>query len=358
MRRSLTAHWPKHAIAYSFKTNYQVAKSKILQGLGAWAEVVSGREYRMARRLGYAGENIVFNGPWKTDAQLRAALRDGALVNVNDGEELARVASIAARASCPCPIGIRVSSAIDGLPPSRFGFSIDRGEAEQAIAIIHESRNLRLAGLHMHLSGEIDDPDWYREGLRRLAGLLRQSVPGYRTSLRYIDVGGGFPAHMSRPAGRADWSPRPIDEYIKAIAGVLKESFPSGKKPTLILEPGRYLANDGIVFISRVANVRTCAGTQTITSNGSTTMVPVMRDRPAIVRALTPELLPRTAGPRPSVIHGSSCREDDVLFEGEFPRVEVGDFLAHYSAGAYNSSLSPAFIFAPPPLRFLEHDRS
>ena len=82
---------PDSAIAYSFKTNYSVAQSRVLQSNGAWAEVVSGREYRLARRLGYEGEKIVFNGPYKRDDELRDALRDGALIHVNDLSELERL---------------------------------------------------------------------------------------------------------------------------------------------------------------------------------------------------------------------------------------------------------------------------
>ena len=52
-----------HVVGYSFKTNYQVARSGIFRQRGAWAEVVSGREYRLARELGYAGSSIIFNGP-------------------------------------------------------------------------------------------------------------------------------------------------------------------------------------------------------------------------------------------------------------------------------------------------------
>jgi len=55
MARALNAHWSKWTIAYSFKTNYQVAESGALHALGAIAEVVSGHEYRLAKRRGGPG---------------------------------------------------------------------------------------------------------------------------------------------------------------------------------------------------------------------------------------------------------------------------------------------------------------
>ena len=37
---------------------------------------------------------------------------------------------------------------------------------------------------------------------------------------------------------------------------------------------------------------------------------------------------------------------------GPLPPIEVGDYLVHYAAGAYNWNLSPDFIFETPPVRF------
>src|SRR5215470_18633941 len=132
MARSLDAQWPNWTIAYSFKTNYQVAESGALRALGAIAEVVSGHEYRLARSLGYAGEEIVFNGPYKTAADLRAAIADGARINVNDPDELQCVEDAARAMNVRCPIGIRVNVPLREFPPSRFGFSIADGEAHVA----------------------------------------------------------------------------------------------------------------------------------------------------------------------------------------------------------------------------------
>ena len=47
-----------------------------LHRAGCWAEVASGFEYRVARRAGVPGSQIVFNGPYKTVLELRQALRE------------------------------------------------------------------------------------------------------------------------------------------------------------------------------------------------------------------------------------------------------------------------------------------
>ena len=70
------------AIAYSFKTNFAVAESHVPSRRRARGRRRCGAPVAdLARRLGYAGEEIVFRRPYKRDDELRNALRDGALIH-------------------------------------------------------------------------------------------------------------------------------------------------------------------------------------------------------------------------------------------------------------------------------------
>jgi diaminopimelate decarboxylase len=356
MACSLDAHWPDWTIAYSFKTNYQVAESGALRALGAIAEVVSGHEYRLARSLGFGGEEIVFNGPYKTADDLRTAIADHARINVNDPDELQSVEDIARAMNVRCPIGIRVSVPLSAFPPSRFGFSIAEGEAHAAVRRVWDSPHLRLTGLHLHLRGDIDNPAWYSEACEALVAFLRSWPARNVAALEYIDMGSGFPSHMSKLDTRTHWDPRPIDEYVVAITQGLRRYFENGPAPRLILEPGRYLVNDAILFLSRIVSVRDRAGVQHIVCNGATTMVPFTRHRAPILRAYGPDLTPRRCSTESADRRGASCCEDDVLYQGGLDRVATGDYLIHFGVGAYNSSINPAFIFPCPILRFIERE--
>ena len=61
-------------IHFSYKTNPVAGVLRVLHDAGLGAEVVNGYELHLARRLGVPGDQIVFNGPNKTDAELREAL--------------------------------------------------------------------------------------------------------------------------------------------------------------------------------------------------------------------------------------------------------------------------------------------
>ncbi len=347
LEHALRTQWGSSAIAYSFKTNYAVAESGILQRRGAWAEVVSGREYALARRLGYSGAHIVFNGPLKRDAELRATLADGALVHVDNEEELERVLMLAARRPARARTGLRVRADLESLP-SRFGFSLN-DEAQAAAAAVASVPGVALESLHLHLKGDTDDPAVYRAAARQLAGFLRNLPDDVRRRLRSLDFGGGFPAHGPKPRSRQSWEPRPVEEYVAAIVEELAPVFPAGERPMLILEPGRYLVADAFSFVSRVLRAGRSVEGELVTVDGAATMLPLRHYCPQVARVFAADLTARYGEPVHSVVFGSSCRENDVLYEGLLPRTHPGDLIAFYATGAYNASLSPAFIFEVPP---------
>jgi len=354
LEQSLQTRWRRSAIGYSFKTNYLVARSGILRDLGAWAEVVSGHEYHMARGLGYPGEAIVLNGPCKADELLRLAIAERSLVNINDHDELDRLLGIARLSDNPMSLGMRISSQLPCGGLSRFGFSLQNAEASEALAKIRRASNVHLIGLHTHLYGDTDDPEYYSQAARTIGQFAAQQIPDYQQTLRFIDMGGGFPAHSPKPKSRQTWDPRPIDVYIGHLTDALRPFFSDeAEQPTLIVEPGRYLTCDGILLVTRVIHVKERDGRQIINCNGSISMLPLTHYCPQIIRPYTCDLYPRGGAELPSAIFGATCRENDLLYEGLFPQVECGDYLVHFAAGAYNSSLSPEFIFANPAMELI-----
>ena len=114
--------WKDVRIGYSVKTNYLSAVVAVARDEGAFGEVVSGFEYAICRDLGIPGDEIVFNGPWKTDDELRRAFEDGAIVNVDGDDELRRVIAIARTFDRPVPVGIRVNMRLNHPPWDKFGF--------------------------------------------------------------------------------------------------------------------------------------------------------------------------------------------------------------------------------------------
>jgi diaminopimelate decarboxylase len=316
--------------------------------------VVSGREYRLALELGYPGRSIIFNGPYKTDNDLRLAIIEGALVNVNDHDELDRLIGLSKSAKAPVDMGLRLSCTLPKLGHSRFGFSLENDEALAALKKINHSPNISLVALQTHLHGDTDEAYIYKHAAEQIGEFAKHHQTDYLHSLKYIDIGGGFPAHTPKPKSRDSWNPQEIAFYIHTISNSLKHYFPDKKsRPALIVEPGRYLTCDGIILISRIVHVKQRNANRIVNCDSSISMVPLTHYCPQIIRAFTGDFKPRTGHEIPTIIYGSTCRENDILYEGPFVETRPGDYLIHYAAGAYNSSLSPNFIFESPGMELI-----
>ncbi len=354
LERSLSTRWSRHIIGFSFKTNYPVAQAGILKLQGAWAEVVSGREYRLAQRCGYRGDQIIFNGPYKTDEELRRAISARALLNVNDHDELDRIIAITEATGERAEIGLRLGATLPRLGQSRFGFSLENSEAVDALRRIERAARVALVGIHLHLYSDTDDAELYRAGVDRVGRFLEADLPHYRRVLRWINLGGGFPAHILKPRSRTAWNPQPIDTYIAVLTEALRVYFPDEhEQPILIVEPGRYLTSDGIIFVSQVVHIKKRGGKRIVNCNGSISMIPLTHYCPQIIVPYSAGLERREENSQPTIIHGSTCRENDILYEGLFPEPKRGDYLIHFGVGAYNSNLSPDFIFETPSMEVI-----
>lgn len=108
LTEGMSAAYAPYRAAYSYKTNYTPRIVSLVRSLGGMAEVVSGMEYALARRVGNAPENILFNGPCKGKDGI-AALLDGACVIIDNAEELAAVLRAAsAHQECVCHTALRL----------------------------------------------------------------------------------------------------------------------------------------------------------------------------------------------------------------------------------------------------------
>ncbi len=71
-KKAFATRYPKVQFAWSYKTNYLDAVCNVFHQEGSWAEVVSGFEFEKALGNGVDGSKIIFNGPDKTEDDLKS----------------------------------------------------------------------------------------------------------------------------------------------------------------------------------------------------------------------------------------------------------------------------------------------
>jgi diaminopimelate decarboxylase len=365
-RDAFISRYPKTSFAWSYKTNYLNAICQILHQEGWLAEVVSDFEYQKARKLGVTGKDIVFNGPYKPRDILVQAIKEGALIQIDNWDELNLIEELVKHVKQPVDVGIRVW--LDaGIKPiwSKFGFALANGEASRAATRVVRNPKLRLHTLHTHIGTYILLPDAYRVAAQKLVTLREQIHTEHAHLVECINLGGGFPSYslLHGMNGPVEQVIPPIEAYADAITDVFNK-LPAKKRPLLRLESGRHLIDEAGFLLTSVVSVKGMnrfAPTDSDLSARDYKEQLILSDFPKtsyVINAginilytaawykfsIDPSRLVE-APPQPSRIYGPLCMSIDVICDTvELPPLKVGDILVLHPVGAYNFSQSMQFI--------------
>ncbi|MGL1886706.1 MAG: alanine racemase [Reichenbachiella sp.] len=247
--------YPNVQFSWSYKTNYLDSICSVFHQEGSIAEVVSGFEYEKARSLGVPGNQIIFNGPYKSDSDLERAFNEGAIVNLDNFDEIYQAEKVAAKIDKQVKIGLRLNMDT-GIKPHwhKFGFNLDNEQASDAVKRIVSCRHLNLSGLHSHIGTFVLDPTAYGVQIKKMVAFMQTIESKYETVIKYLDIGGGFPS-KNRLKGiylPPDVAIPEIESYADEICSSLLEALPEGHYPKLYLETGRAMIDEAGSLISTV----------------------------------------------------------------------------------------------------------
>lgn len=371
MREAFLSRYPDTSFAWSFKTNRLDAVCSILRQEGWSAEVVSSFEYSKARHLGYGGDQIVFNGPYKRRDSIERALREGALIQIDNWDELAVIEEVAAALGGTYDVGLRIWFNSAHAPLwSKFGFNLANGEAYHAARRVIDNPALRLHTLHCHIGTYLLDPEAYRLTTQAMLGLRKALQQETGHLVRCLNLGGGFPSKslLHGMAGPAEMTVLPIEAYAEAITAELLQ-LPKADRPMLRLESGRYLVDEAGYLITSVVAIKGAAYKHASASplsdlalkeqhlGGHPARLGYVLDA-GVNLLFTAAWFAIDASPcravegklSPTRLLGDLCMEIDVIRETiNLPRLKVGDFLTLHPVGAYNYDQSMQFIHLRPP---------
>jgi diaminopimelate decarboxylase len=357
-KHAFTTRYPKVQYAWSYKTNYLDAVCRIFHQEGSWAEVVSGFEYDKAINNGVKGSQIIFNGPDKTDEDLKKAIDNDSLIHIDHFDEMYSIISLAEHSGNKPKVAIRVNMDTGVYPIwDRFGFNYENGDAWDAINRIMINEKLELVGLHTHIGTYMLSPNAYKIAAGKMADLAFGIERKYGTHIRYIDVGGGFATQNTLKGAYypgTDTVPTPED-YAEAItSAILNSELDPRNLPTLILESGRALVDDaGYLLGTVIANKRLSNGNRaTIVDVGVNLLfTSFWYEHEVYPAAPVSEHMEETA------IYGPLCMNIDVLREAvQFPLLKKGDQFVIKRIGAYNMTQWMQFITLRPNVVLIDMD--
>ena len=360
---AFATRYPKAQAVYASKAYINPALARIFAEEGLGLDVVSGGELAVAMAGDVPLDKVYFHGNNKTPAELEEAVAAGiGRVVVDSFHELDLLERICADAGRSQDILVRVSPGIDphthaytttGIIDSKFGFSIQTGDAEKAVQQAIAAPHLNLQGLHFHLGSPIFELEPYQAAtdlvLRFAAGLREQGL-----NLQEFSPGGGFAIAYTRN----DQPPAP-DDYAEAIVSTMTATCDElgMDRPALVIEPGRSIIGPAGVALYRIGAIKEIPGVRTYVSvDGG------MGDniRPALYQASYEVLSANRPSAEPDAtvtIAGKYCESGDVLASDILlPAPAAGDVIAIPAAGAYCPSMASNYNLNPRPPIVLVND--
>jgi diaminopimelate decarboxylase len=227
----------------------------------------------------------------------------------------------------------------------RFGFNYENGTAWSALVKIVESGKLNLTGLHCHIGTYMMVTSAYVIAVNKLCDLAWNCKTQLNTTIRYIDMGGGFPTPNDLRGAylpAKDTIPT-IDDFAEAITGaLLNYGFATDELPMLVLEAGRALVDEaGYLLGTVIANKRLSDGRRaTIMDFGVNLLFTAFWYEHKISPAQD-----FTHHTEDSVMYGPLCMNIDVVRSGiTLPLLNRGDHVVVHRVGAYNMTQWMQFI--------------
>lgn len=322
-------------VCYAMKANSNQAVLATLARLGAGADVVSGGELKRALTAGITPERIMFSGVGKTADELALAVDAGILcVNVESEPELELLSTIASAKKATACISVRVNPDIDarthakiatGKAENKFGIPISRGREVYAHAA--KLPGLRVTGVDMHIGSQITELEPFGEAFALLSDFVR-TLRADGHAIEHVDLGGG----LGIPYRDDELPPHP-ERYAELVKRATRDL-----DCTLIFEPGRLIAGNAGVLVTRVLYVKH-GETKTfiiVDAAMNDLIRPTLYDAHHDIRPVEEPV--KGAWRIVGDVVGPVCESGDFLaHDRELIEPKPGELLAVMSAGAYGA---------------------
>lgn len=351
--RAALAAVPDKQFLFAVKANPNRAVLRLLADEGFGADIVSAGELAAALDAGITADAVVYSGTGKTRQELFAALDAGiGQFNIELEAEGHLLSGLAVARGTRAPAVLRLNPDIDarthakittGCKSSKFGIPVD--EVAGIYDRIADLPGLDLRGIAVHIGSQIVDLAPLETAYCRVGELLAL-LRSRGHVISHVDLGGGLGVSY-----RPDESGADVEAYGAMVARVTKDW-----NVTLLFEPGRFIAAEAGVLLTRVIWVKPGAEHPFVIVDAA------MNDlmRPALYDAWHEFAAVHPTGYR-TVAHivGPICETGDTFARSrEIDQVEAGDLAVFQTVGAYGATMASTYnCRALPPEVLVAGDR-
>lgn len=344
-------------VAYASKAFSTVAMVQLAEEEGLSLDVVSGGELYTAIQAGFPAERIHFHGNNKSMEELEMAIHHqiGCIV-IDNFYEIELLKTILVEKKVKAKILLRVTPGIEahthdyiltGQEDSKFGFDLQNGQAEQALADVLSFEYFQVLGLHCHIGSQIFETTGFLLAAQKIIEKLAQWRQKLGFEATVLNLGGGFGIRYTKedePISPSHY----VREIIKEVKNLTKQQDMG--MPEIWIEPGRSLVGDAGITLYKAGSSKEVPGIRKyLAVDGG------MSDniRPALYQAKYEAVLanrPLAQTKETVSIAGKCCESGDMLI-WDLPLPETGeeDILAVFCTGAYGYSMANNYNRLPRP---------
>lgn len=333
----------KHLTCYSVKANSNLCILNLLGKLGAGMDIVSGGELFRALKAGISPNKIVYSGVGKREHEIREALlADILMFNVESLEELKKINEVAKNLNKKARISIRINPEVDpqthpyistGMEKNKFGLA--KEFALEGYKLAQELSHIEPIGIDCHIGSQLTSISPFLDALDKVLDFYAE-LKNLNINIQYLDLGGGLGITYNQ-----EEPPHP-KEFGKALEEKL-----ANLDLTLILEPGRVIAGNAGILVTRVLYTKKTKKKNFVIVDAA------MNDliRPSLYGSyhkIEPVTKKSTNEIIKADIVGPICESGDFLAQDrEIPKLESDELLAIFSAGAYGFTMSSQYNSRP-----------
>ncbi|NLI73745.1 MAG: diaminopimelate decarboxylase [Euryarchaeota archaeon] len=328
-------------INYACKANSNLAILRILEQEGSCIDAVSIGEVEACLRAGFSPDRILYTGVNVSNHELAALVNRNVMINIDSMSELERLAEITSNANISFRMNPEVGAGyhekvVTGARSTKFGIPKNKIIDAYARAI---ELDFCPVGLHAHIGAGVQDVKPFANVTDVLVSVAQELETKLGIQLDFIDIGGGIgiPYYPDE---------EPMD--LELLADEVTSRISNGTSAkNVVLEPGRYIIGDTTVLLTTVVDLKETpdkwfAGVDA----GFNTLV-----RPAFYGSYHHATVANKfelPGELTYDIVGPICETGDHLAKDRLlPRLEEGDVIAVYDAGAYGFSMSSQYNMRP-----------
>lgn len=330
-------------ICFSTKSNTNLSVLNNLVKAGAGLDIVSGGELFKALKIKTNPKRIVFASVGKTVEEITDAVKAGILMfNVETVEELDVINAVAGRMRVKQKVALRINPDVKpkthkyittGSKDNKFGLSM--AVAFKIYTEAYRYPFLKFVGVHVHIGSQITQAAPFVKAVKRVGAFIAK-VRAKGVKIEYLNIGGGLGIVYR------DEKPQTAKQFAAAVKPLLKKI-----KIKLILEPGRFVAGNSGIMITKVLYwKKTETKTFAIVDAGMNDLL-----RPSIYSAyheIVPVIKNKSALQSNVDIVGPICESGDFLGKDRvMPQLKSGDLLSVMSCGAYGFTMASNYNSRP-----------